>query len=415
MSLADRKPYARIPEVIVRRPARGDAMSDENLGSEILAEDEEEGLESEILVEISRLATEMEGEPPKASDHFAFEKLVKEGITRRLSEAGLAARGVEVYHFGGHTFPDIVIKAVGRAPEENLTLGVEVKSTRGASGADSVLGGSIMEGTGVVEFDKVHVFHGDLAANRFRFRRYRDVIASIKITHSPRYLLDFSLGDGENFFDRHGVDYLSPKVCQPSVIFNHYRDHIIRDMRSSPDKVWWAETRAESVKSLVAFLSELEKELQEQIILDMMVTFPSLLSGNGGSTKYLEPTKWLLEKYSVVTHNLRDRFSAGPDPVYKDAILLRLVAAFPDLEQRLWTVGLPNFFFILAQFLPSLIVLGTRACRFGDRLSADAWLQRVADAQANNAKGLLVKDVLLRLMVMGLWERQELLDDLDQG
>jgi hypothetical protein len=372
-------------------------------------------LESDILVEITRLAAGMESDPPGPTDHAAFERAVYEGIARRLTESGLAARGVEVYHLGGHTFPDIVIKAVGRAPEENLTLGVEVKSTRGASGADSVLGGSIMEGTGVVEFDKVHVFHGDLAANRFRFRRYCDVIASIKITHSPRYLLDLDLGEGENFFDRNNVPYLSPRDCAPSKVFNHYRDHIIRDMRSSPDEVWWADPRAGSVGDLVSILADLDQDLQQQIILDMMAEFPCLLSGAGGPTKYIKPTKWLLKKYSVVTHNLRDRFSAGPDPEAKERILATLGGAFPDLGQKLEAVGLPNFFFNLAHFLPRLVLAGDRPCTFRDRLSADAWLQGVIDCQADDAKGLLACKVLLRLKSSELVQRRKLLDGLAPG
>ena len=96
-------------------------------------------------------------------------------------------------------FPDITAA---------IYYGVEVKQIQKDS--TRTRGNSIFESTRVDGVEAVYLvmsWNNATPQAQVRWRRYEDAIVGVVITHSPRYLLDINLPEGETMFDEIEVPY----------------------------------------------------------------------------------------------------------------------------------------------------------------------------------------------------------------
>ncbi|HIH11290.1 TPA: hypothetical protein HA241_03810 [Candidatus Woesearchaeota archaeon] len=94
----------------------------------------------------------------------------------------------------GHRFPDIVVKQY---------YGVEVKITKQDHWRST--GNSVLETTRIEGVEKIYLFFGKLITPpQFKFRKYEECLYNIAVTHSPRYLIDMELNEGNTIFDKMG-------------------------------------------------------------------------------------------------------------------------------------------------------------------------------------------------------------------
>ena len=113
----------------------------------------------------------------------------------------------------GHNFPDIVA---------NNLFGVEVKSVK--SKKWSTTGNSILEGVSSKGLEKIYIMFGKLISPcEFRFRNYEECLESIKVTHSPRYMVNMDLKENKTIFSKMSTSYKKSKqLDNPTAHFIKY-------------------------------------------------------------------------------------------------------------------------------------------------------------------------------------------------
>ena len=250
-----------------------------------------------------------------------------------------------IKHLGGKNFPDILVMGQPNSIQQAI-FGVEVKSSK-KRGNSKVPGGSIMEGTSRAPFEKVIAFFGNLEEKWFKFADYQDCVSSIKITHSPRYMLDFSLAKGKDFFSRHKIEYTAP--VKNKDIFSTYKKYVIMDMKEKGENFWWNKRGDGDIESLVTNLGELDKLTREDIIAEMYFQFPGIFTSSTNNRKFYAPSKWLLKKFGVVCHNLRDQISVAPNDKFKRKVIAELGKSMVNAN------GCSNFVFHIIKWTPKIL------------------------------------------------------------
>lgn len=246
----------------------------------------------------------------QAPDHFenlsplGFEKLIFDSVSK--SAEGTVFQD-NVKHISGQRFPDIIARIIG-----NGGFGLEVKAT--TQNKWITTGNSIFESTREPGIDRIYLCMGQLIApGAFKIRRYEDCLSDIKITHSPRYTIDMSLGSGGTIFDKLQTSYDSLRDSpHPLKEFKkHYREHVLKD----GEAVWWLdadhidEDSSELDFTKLTHFNALTTSKQSLLISKMFFLFPEVLTGKN-SSKYYRCVEWLLSQ-GVLNHAMRDTFSAG--------------------------------------------------------------------------------------------------------
>lgn len=200
----------------------------------------------------------------------------------------------------GHAFPDIVSQKI---------FGVEVKTTK--SDKWSTVGNSILESTRVESVDKIYLVFAQLISPfSVRYRKYQDCLEDIKVTHSPRYLINMQLEKGETIFDKIGTSYDELRSCQNPIrpFVNYYRK-----IAKPGEEPWWMESsdmeEINVVNPTISLWRNFSIEQKKYFTNLAMAYFPELF-GNS-SQKYLRLASWLASKYGIIDPSLRDNFTAG--------------------------------------------------------------------------------------------------------
>ena len=69
-------------------------------------------------------------------------------------------------------------------------------------------GSSVAEGTRVSDVERIFMLFGKMCNPiEFRCRPYQECLSEVVVTHSPRYLIDMELEEGETFFDKIQIPY----------------------------------------------------------------------------------------------------------------------------------------------------------------------------------------------------------------
>ncbi|KQC09476.1 MAG: hypothetical protein APR62_14160 [Smithella sp. SDB] len=199
----------------------------------------------------------------------------------------------------GHRFPDIVAKQY---------YGVEVKKTQQDHWRST--GNSVLETTRVEGVKRIYLFFGKLVAPpKFKFRKYEECLYDIAVTHSPRYLIDMDLGQGNTIFDKMGTEYDTLRNLDNPIkeVVSYYRK-----IAKKGEEPWWMESGDEvdaMLNPTVTLWSNLPVEKQNHLRSEAMARFPEIFGRS--QTKYQKFATWLAARYGIVDSSLRDRFTAG--------------------------------------------------------------------------------------------------------
>lgn len=199
----------------------------------------------------------------------------------------------------GHRFPDIVAKQY---------YGVEVKITKQDHWRST--GNSVLETTRIEGVEKIYLFFGKLITPpQFKFRKYEECLYSIAVTHSPRYLIDMELNEGNTIFDKMGTKYdVLRNIDDPIKEIVRY----FRKIARKGEEPWWmgSEDDVEATLSpTVTLWSNLSENKQNLFRNEAMARFPEIFGRS--QTKYQNFAAWLAARHGVVDSSLRDRFTAG--------------------------------------------------------------------------------------------------------
>ncbi len=224
-----------------------------------------------------------------------FEPCVYRATSATLNHFGLKDK-ID-YTPGGHGFPDIVISG-----EEGNKFGIEVKSSSSTGNSWKINGNSVLGNTRVPGIRKNMIVFGKMRGvdSLFRAREYEKCIANVAVTHSPRYLIDLDVEDGDSFFDKSHLTYMEvSKSEQPIKRITEY-------FRSIGQTAWWL---AESTPAAIQTFSELPRLEQRRLMGYAFAHFPEVFSNSASKFKNL--ASWLVLENSIVDPSLRDRFTAG--------------------------------------------------------------------------------------------------------
>ncbi len=125
-----------------------------------------------------------------------------------------------------------------------------------------------------------------------RLRKYAECLADLKVTHSPRFYLDMTLEEGQDYLTTHdSKDLLDLKGDE--------LNKRIRQLLRSNKSTWWSEEETTPFSSLSV-------EEKSAYLNDGLALFPEIFGGN-----YDNFTQWLIYSCLVWCGNIRDIFSAG--------------------------------------------------------------------------------------------------------
>lgn len=227
-------------------------------------------------------------------------------ILKQLSESSIFEGTFEIT--SKNAFPDIISKI-----EKNNWLGIEVKTSQKDW---KCFGNSIFENTRIKEVDNIFIFF--LRVNpkiNCRWDYYANCIETINITHSPRYLINMNmvLEKKENVFSLFGLSYDSfrnlPTQDRMNLVIK------LKKKELGPDvALWWLPddktNEGDDSKLVIRLFNEIPVALRNTIKAKAVIFFPELFLEKSPK-KYLNVSKWLAAEFGVVSHSLRDIFSAG--------------------------------------------------------------------------------------------------------
>lgn len=194
----------------------------------------------------------------------------------------------------GQKFPDIIAQKY---------FGVEVKTSK--QDHWTTTGNSVLETTRVDGIEKIFLLFGKMYPPiEFRYRNYEDCLSEVVVTHSPRYLIDMNLKDGNTIFDKIEIPYnvLRKKSNPIKPILDYYKKQL-----KEGEEVWWIDQNEEKSKNLIIkFWNSLTMSQRNYYKAIGMVLFPEIFYSD-----FNRFALWLYDSQSIICPNIRDQFSAG--------------------------------------------------------------------------------------------------------
>lgn len=221
-----------------------------------------------------------------------FEKTVLAHLKAVFGEVAEANQS-----FHDRAFPDIVVNG----------FGVEVKFTTRSSWHTT--GNSIFEG---MKDDSARVvalilYRADLRQARWRW--YKDCIKGIRISHSPRYMIDME--SDNTFFDQIGMSIEDFREADLRKKMQIIKIHV-RKRTGDGERFWWFdEEREHTLPINIRIYRLLDSETKAQMRAEAAFMCPQIFKGSRQRGKYDDAALYLLTQHGVFAPQTRDLFSAG--------------------------------------------------------------------------------------------------------
>ncbi len=252
--------------------------------------------------------TKDEGKVPKMSG-TEFE----DRVGKALQDVGIEKE--KIYH-SPQKFPDFII-----TDDTGEKIGLEVKKTDSAKW--EVIGGSIYESLRN-DIEETYVVMGKLGGDKpeVRLRKYAECLADLKVTHSPRFYLDMTLEEGQDYLTTHDSKDLLD-------LTGDELNRRIRQLLRSNKSTWWSEEETTPFSSLSG-------EEKSAYLNDGLALFPEIFGGN-----YDNFTPWLIYSCLVWCGNIRDIFSAGGNKelpekdIFISAVMYRALDNIQSIVNRI--------------------------------------------------------------------------------
>lgn len=209
-----------------------------------------------------------------------------------------AAKGTpfenEIKHTSDSAFPDIQIQK---------SYGVEVKKT--TTDKLAVRGNSIFENSRVPGVKDIYVIMGYNTNKNpeVEWRKYEEAIGDIVVTHSPRYKIDFSLKQGQSFFEKIGVPYDKFRLLSQEEKMQHVRNSYTEQGKKD---LWWL--IQQDVPINYRYFTDLTQEERKQFMGEVFFLCPQVFGE--GNDKFSAVGIYALAK-GIIYHSWRDQFSSG--------------------------------------------------------------------------------------------------------
>ena len=199
--------------------------------------------------------------------------------------------------FHDHAFPDVVVNG----------FGVEVKFTTKSTWQGS--GNSIFEGMRDESAMDIALVYCRSDIPEIRWRWYRECIKGIRISHSPRYMID--MRDMDSFFKQIGIsleDFRQTDLrSKMEIVKNHVKERV-----GDGDRLWWFdEDREHTVPINVRLYRLLDQQTKNKMRAEAALMCPQIFKGSRQRGKYDDAALYMLTQHGVFAPQTRDLFSAG--------------------------------------------------------------------------------------------------------
>lgn len=218
-----------------------------------------------------------------------------------------------------HHFPDVDIILNG------IKYGVELKSRN--NGTWTTNGNSVLESITDEGYEEIFLFFASkvIGEDRLmvRFQPYWETTKSIRVTHSPRFIIDITKDNNESVFkNKEEYDLLRSSTEQDKVEF--IQSYLSENTNGTK---WYTRTN-ENVKPIE--FKSLSKEERNVKLAELFFLYPGDLIGT--SNKYTRSASYLLEHHYIFSHALRDSFSASGMYEYKGERIPRVYEKLRSLN-----------------------------------------------------------------------------------
>lgn len=234
-----------------------------------------------------------------------FEKLiplVAENVAQKIKVEGDV---LEVTAHMGHHFPDMTLKL------NDIKYGLELKSRN--NGEWTTNGNSVMESISEPDYEEIFLMFGSKVKKEsrllVRYAPYWETTKAIKVTHSPRFVIDIK-GDASSVFESK-AEYNALRDMNDDGKVRFLQDYL----RNNSDGAKWYTSEVEQV--MPTYFNDLPNEEKLKVKADLFIQFPKDLVGNS-KNDYKRSAEHLINFYYVYASNLRDIFSASGKFKYKN-------------------------------------------------------------------------------------------------
>lgn len=230
-----------------------------------------------------------------------FEELVPLVLEKIKKQNGLD------FHYDihlGHHFPDIDILISG------VKYGIELKSRNNSEWSTN--GNSVFESITGENYEEIYILFGSLNQKKQRFMirhaPYWSVTSDIKVTHSPRFLINMNTADSV-FED--SSDYIvlrnSSEDEKISFLQNYLKDN------AKGDK-WYTSDSKKAINPIQ--LKDVDKKISNRVLIESVILYPQdffMSKDNYTQIKsdYSRASEYIISNYFYYSTGFRDHFSAG--------------------------------------------------------------------------------------------------------
>lgn len=258
----------------------------------------------------------------KGNDN-GFEELfptIAESVAKSISSTD----SLEVIPQLNHHFPDIDLILNG------TKYGIELKSR--SNGTWTTNGNSVFESITNDDYEEIYLFFGSkipkLNRLRVKFAPYWKTTKSIKVTHSPRFIIDISNTNNSVFKSKREYDQLRNSNEQKKI------DFLQQYLKENSDGTKWYIASHENISPI--YLGDLDQNEIDIKLAELFLLYPYDLVGRR-SNSYKRCASYLLTTHYIFSHALRDNFSASGTFEYRGEkfprVYLRLKQLSPIILQ----------------------------------------------------------------------------------
>lgn len=203
-----------------------------------------------------------------------------------------------------HAFPDIKVNG----------FGVEVKYSKNDTWR--AVGNSIFEGMRDTNVHEIYVLFGKVGGNpEVRWCRYEECIAHVRVSNSPRFVLDLS-NDHSMLFQKLPVSYSEFAPLSDDEKMKHVRSYATERLGHG-ERLWWLEP-SHTLPIQVRIYMNIPQLEKRRLRAEAAILCPQVCGGSRKKNKYTDAALYLLTYRGVFCPQARDLFSAGSVALRRD-------------------------------------------------------------------------------------------------
>ncbi len=199
--------------------------------------------------------------------------------------------------FHDSAFPDIVVNG----------FGVEVKFTSRSTWHGT--GNSIFKGMRDETANHLYLVYFRSDIPEARWSQYESCIKGVRISHSPRYMID--MDGGGNFFRDLDLKLEVFKDLDMKDKMVIVKEDVQKRLKEGERLWWFGDDQDHTIPVNVRLYRNLDTSRQSALRAEAALMCPEIFQGSRKRSKYDGIAVYLLTQHGVLASNVRDMFSAG--------------------------------------------------------------------------------------------------------